>query len=121
MALIVVAEDNGLHALLLRDFLAAQGYEVSVVQDAGQFAAEIEKRCPDAAIVDMQMPAGGGVAAVRALRERYANAQVPVIVCSVMPPEEVGKWFPGVTGLTILQKPPKLDLLGEELKSLLGR
>jgi CheY-like chemotaxis protein len=116
---VLIADDDQNYAAMLREQVSEEGYDVDVVSDVSQLAAAAARRRPDAAIVDMQMPGGGGPAAVRALRSGPGGGGIGVIVCSGMPVEQTRKWFPESARLEVFQKPPDLDALFRALAALL--
>ena len=121
MAYILIADDDQNYAEMAREFLASKGHCVEIVKDVFQFAAIVAKRLPSAAIIDMQMPGGGGPAAVRVLRESSPVVIIPAIICSGMPVEQARKWFPAAKRLDFLVKPLDLDALSLTLASLLAQ
>jgi CheY-like chemotaxis protein len=119
MPLIIIADDDPVFTEMVSTFLVGNGYEAVVAYGVAQLDMLIAKRRPDAAIVDMQMPSGGGPAAVRLLRERLVPP-IPIIVVSGMPVPQTLKWFAGVPRLAALQKPADLFHLRTELARLLA-
>jgi CheY-like chemotaxis protein len=120
MSYILIADDDAAFSLMVKELLTGQGYEVDCANDASQFSAMLDKRLPHLVLSDMQMPGGGGIAAVRAVRARSPNNPIPVIVCTGMPGEQARKWFPNDPNLVILPKPLDYALLGTEVARLLG-
>ena len=92
---------------------------METVSDAGQIEACLTARPFNAAILDMQMPLGGGIAGVKKIRSHYAHITIPIIVCSGMPADKTKEWFKGMAKLTVYQKPPDIRVLMAELKRLL--
>ena len=120
MPLILVADDDPAYVSMMTGCLQSDGYEVEAISDAGQLDAKLAARGFNAAILDMQMPMGGGVAAVKRIRAHYAHVTIPIIICSGMPAERAGEWFKGIPKLTVFQKPPNFPALLAELKRLLS-
>jgi len=116
MSYVLIADDDDAYARLVADMLVEQGYEVDRATDAMQFAAMLDKRLPQLAVVDMQMPGGGGPAAVKAVR---ARSPLPVIVCSGMPAAQASRWFAEYERVVILEKPVDLDALARTVSRLL--
>lgn len=120
MATVVIADDDAHFAELLKDFLSVNGYQVETVRDGGQLEALMKAGGFNAAILDMQMPMGGGIAAARRIRTYFNNITIPIIVCSGMPVEMSQKWFEGMSKLSVFQKPPDYGVLLAELGRLLN-
>ena len=121
MPYILIADDDENFAAMVRESLRSKGYDADVVKDSFAFAAAVAKRLPSAAIIDMQMPGGGALMALRSLRSGTQAGVIPAIICSGMPIEQTLKWFPGAARLDVLQKPLDLDALLRTLAALLAQ
>jgi two-component system cell cycle response regulator DivK len=78
-AKILVIEDNALNLELLREILAAEGYEVL---EAGDGEEGIEIACrerPDLILMDLQLPGLDGYEATRRLRADGRTAAIPIV------------------------------------------
>jgi len=74
---ILVVEDEPKIAALLRDYLVAAGYRVSVL-DSGTGAADwIREQAPDAVLLDVMLPGEDGLAVCRGVR---AFSNVPILM-----------------------------------------
>jgi two-component system response regulator BaeR len=74
---ILVVEDEPKIAALLRDYLVAAGYRVSVL-DSGAGAADwIREQAPDAVLLDVMLPGEDGLAVCRGVR---AFSNVPILM-----------------------------------------
>jgi CheY-like chemotaxis protein len=82
MSLILVGEDNEQMRRLIVELLEAEGYEVCEARDTGQVLEQVNHSRPDLLILDVQMPGGGGIEALRAIRSDPSNAAVPVLLLS---------------------------------------
>jgi CheY-like chemotaxis protein len=79
---VLVGDDNEQMRRLIVELLEAEGYEVSEAADTGQVLERVSHSRPDLLIIDVQMPGGGGVEALRAIRADPANAGLPVLLLS---------------------------------------
>jgi two-component system nitrate/nitrite response regulator NarL len=80
---IVVADSLTVFRAAVRNLLEREeDFEVAEASDLAELERSVEERVPDIALVDLQLPPLGGVAAVRAVRERCAAC---VIVWSLQP------------------------------------
>ena len=120
MPLILIADDDLAYSTLLGDLLRSDGYEVEAISDAGQLDSRLTAHGFNAAILDMQMPMGGGPVAAKRIRAHYANVTIPIIVCSGMPIEMAQPWFKGMAKVSIFQKPTNFLALLIELRRLLS-
>lgn len=77
---ILVAEDDPTTAGLITDVLEFEGFEVTVAPDGEAALACIDRRVPDALILDLMMPKVSGITVLRRLRERADTRTLPVVV-----------------------------------------
>jgi PAS domain S-box-containing protein len=84
-ARILVVEDNRDTALLLRDLLIAEGYEVESVS-TGEAALETLDRTPDRDLVvlDLMLPGMSGYDVIERMRARPPLAATPILVLSAL-------------------------------------
>jgi CheY-like chemotaxis protein len=117
---VLVGEDNEQMRRLIVELLLAEGHEVSEASDTGEVLDHVSHARPDLLILDVQMPGGGGVAALRAIRSDPANGGLPVLLLSgsidlhVNLASEVG-------ADAQLPKPFSIDEFRETVTSLLTR
>jgi PAS domain S-box-containing protein len=78
-AQVLVVEDNPFNQDLMTTLLGDAGVEVSVAGDGRQAIEALEKRRFDAVLMDCLMPVMDGYEATRALRQRPALKNLPVI------------------------------------------
>jgi CheY-like chemotaxis protein len=79
---VLVGDDNEQMRRLVVELLQAEGYEVSEAADTGEVLEQITQDRPDLLILDVHMPGGGGIEALRAIRSDPANGHLPVLVLS---------------------------------------
>jgi CheY-like chemotaxis protein len=79
---VLVGDDNEQMRRLIVELLVAEGYEVCEASDTGGVLEQVSQSRPDLVILDVQMPGGGGVEALRAIRADAANGGVPVLLLS---------------------------------------
>jgi two-component system, OmpR family, response regulator VicR len=117
---VLVGEDNEQMRRLIVELLLAAGHEVSEASDTGEVLEQVSHIRPDLLILDVQMPGGGGVEALRAIRSDPANGGMPVLLLSgsidlhVNLASEVG-------ADAQLPKPFAIDEFRETVTSLLSR
>jgi CheY-like chemotaxis protein len=80
MSFIIVADDDPVFLGLLTITLENAGHVVGAVGDGQSAVAAIERKQPDLAILDINMPGCSGVDAVRQLRLRGYAREVPIIM-----------------------------------------
>lgn len=76
---ILVAEDQDMNRILIRDILLYHGYEVFEAAN-GKIAVELAKKhLPDLILMDIQMPVMDGFTAIALLREDPATKSIRMI------------------------------------------
>jgi two-component system response regulator MprA len=75
--ILVIDDDASIRRMLART-LTAEGFDVESVGDGGTALATIERRMPDAVVLDVVMPGLDGLAVCR--RVRAAGLDVPVLL-----------------------------------------
>jgi DNA-binding response OmpR family regulator len=120
-AKIVIAEDNDEHARMVRDYLLTDKHEIAIVADASQLYVAIRESAPDMMILDFQMPGGGAPGAVKSIRGTASLSNIPVLIISSMPVEQLKKWLGSVPSVDFLAKPFKAAELRAAVDKMLGR
>jgi CheY-like chemotaxis protein len=114
MATIIVADDRASSRELIRTMLESIGHEVEEAANGLEVLQMLEQRRPSLVLMDLQMPAMDGFAAVREMRMRPQFAEIPVIAltASAMTGDRERALTQGFTGY--ITKPVRLrDLRGE--------
>ena len=117
---VLVGDDNEQMRHLLVELLQAEGYEVSQAGDTGQVLEQLAHSRADLLILDVQMPGGGGVEALRAIQADPACQSLPVLLLSGSVDLEVD-WASRVGADAQLTKPFRIDELRDTVGSLLSR
>ena len=83
---ILIAEDDPASRELVREILAAQGYQVIEAADGQEALRMAEEEVPDLVLLDIQLPRVNGLAVVRQLRQnpRLANLRVVAVTAYAM-------------------------------------
>ncbi|MBI5514960.1 MAG: response regulator [Deltaproteobacteria bacterium] len=76
---VLVVEDNALNRQLVRDVLELRGHEVLEAEDVPTGLALALEAVPDVAVLDIQLPGGGGEALARALRREPRLRRLPLL------------------------------------------
>jgi len=79
---VLIADDDLVHTTMLSGLLKAGGFEVSVAADAMQAIMLAVRKPPDAILLDIGMPGGGGFQVLERLKASTNPklSKVPVIV-----------------------------------------
>lgn len=110
MKILVVDDDEAIVALLSR-FLAKQGFEVHTAMDAMQALDCLEREAIGAVLADLAMPHLDGRALVRRIREDPRTRELPVIIMSADPSDDVADKSLRAGASFFLPKPLNLDAL----------
>ena len=94
---VLLADDDRVLSLLFATRLRALGWTVDVAYDAMQAVMFAMRSSPDVIVLDIQMPGGTGVEALRKLMASTKTSQIPVVI---------------MTGSIDPQEAPRLHELG---------
>jgi len=79
---LLIADDDRALSLLLSTRLRAKGWTVDVAHDAMQALMFAMRSSPDAIMLDIAMPGGTGIDALKKLKMSAKTTQIPVVVLS---------------------------------------
>ena len=79
---LLVVDDNPLNRDMLARRLTRRGYTVTVAEDGYQALAMIEAQQFDLVLLDIMMPGISGLDVLKTVRQRYAVADLPVIMAT---------------------------------------
>jgi two-component system response regulator MprA len=119
MTRILVGDDNEQMRRLIVELLVAEGYEVSEASDTGEVLEHFSAAPPDLLILDVQMPGGGGIEALRAIRSDPSSSGVRVLLLSGSVDLEVD-WASQVGADAQLPKPFRVAEFRDTVASLLA-
>jgi two-component system cell cycle response regulator DivK len=77
--LVLIVEDNEKNLKLVRDILQFRGYSILEARTLADGVALAQSRLPSLILMDIQLPDGDGVTALRRLREEPRTAPIPVV------------------------------------------
>jgi CheY-like chemotaxis protein len=86
---ILIADDDPMVVRSLSQRLQRRGYRTCSSSDATRAILDIEKTLPDLVILDIQMPAGNGIAVCEMLACNRQCANIPIVIHSVITDEAV--------------------------------
>ena len=117
--LVLVADDDRAVREALERALQLEGFEVDLAQDGDSTLAAVEKRTPDAVVLDVMMPGLDGLDVTRRLRR--AGNRVPILLLTAR--DAVGDRVEGLDAGAddYLPKPFALEELVARLRALLRR
>jgi CheY-like chemotaxis protein len=104
-ATVLIVDDEPHVIRVLRLALERAGYRVQGAAD-GQAALEAMQACrPHLLVCDLQMPRMGGRALCEAVRARYPDETIPIILMSSMTALSERAWAQSLSDVEFLEKP----------------
>ncbi len=119
---ILVVEDDEELARLIHKRLTFSGFEVLVVPDALLGMQEASRLRPHLVVLDLMLPAGGGLKVLEGLKSSVYTAYTPVVVISGMEREAGPGIFERMEKIGVekfLKKPFEGNVLVEEIRKIL--
>ncbi len=113
---VLVVEDEGLVALLLREVMTDLGLKPHVFTEGAPALATIGSTNYSAAVLDLGLPDIDGQEIVQALLER--DPQFRIVVTTGQDQQEVEERFPKSARVRVLCKPFDIGMLEDELAKL---
>ena len=121
MARKILLVDDDLNILKLLNFkLKAQSYDVIVASDGLQAIAKARRENPDLIILDIMMPAGGGINVYEKLKIMPETSIIPVIFITADQSDEVRKKVVKMGADAFFTKPFEAEVLLAEIKNIIG-
>jgi CheY-like chemotaxis protein len=119
---ILIVDDDKQIALLLASRLKANKYEVVVAYDAVQAVAKAFSEKPDLILLDIKMPAGGGISVMDNLRNSGdANiALTPVMVVTAYASPEIQQKVKEMGAVDFISKPFEAEDILPRIRKALG-
>ena len=117
---ILIVDDDKEIALLLASRLKANKYDVVVAYDAVEAVAKAFKEKPDLILLDIKMPAGGGLRVMHNLRNAADTATIPVIVITAYPSQEIQQKVKEMGSVNFIAKPYKAEDVLSKIRKALG-
>ena len=119
--LLLLVEDNLPNAEMLKTFLLAVGYRVIHAESGADALAFASKECPDAILMDIQMPKMDGWETIRRLKSVPLTSAIPVLAVTAlaMPEDKARCLAAGVDDY--FPKPLKLRELAAALEKLVPK
>lgn len=84
--LVLVVDDNGDSRAICEASLRTVGYRTATVASGAEALARLDEIRPALVVLDLAMPGVDGFATARAIRARPHQAELPILVCTGLPP-----------------------------------
>ena len=106
MKKILIVDDEKWVIEVLKDILEENGYSIIVAMDAMQAIMQTVRNQPDLILLDVMLPAGGGIAVYNRLKQSVITQIIPVIFLTAIPiPSVKQKLPPGAANVIMFSKP----------------
>ena len=116
--ILVIDDDKAIHAIF-RAMLTGAGHQVLSALDAMQGLMMTRQLCPDLVVLDINMPAGGGLSVYERLRALSGTFHTPVLIYTAVALDEIRAKIPDAPDVAFLAKPASLNDIKETLARLL--
>jgi len=117
---ILIVDDEPQIVRLLSQRLKANGYETFAANDSYQCIKMAREVKPDLILLDIKMPAGGGIRAFETLKSSTYTSVIPIIFITAYPGEEVKKEIMELGADGFFAKPFNSINLLNKIKELIG-
>jgi CheY-like chemotaxis protein len=107
--LVLIVDDNGQNAKLVRDVLELAGMHTLCAATAAECLSLAHEHRPDLVLMDLRLPDLDGGEAARRLAADERTAGIPVIALSALPVDEAAPWFRDAGFAAYIEKP--IDVL----------
>jgi len=117
---VLIADDDPVFIATLSGALASRGYAVVIARDAMQAVMFAVQQQPNAILLDINMPAGTGLVALKRLKASARTSSIPVLVMSGSADLTLPATVRGDGATEFFRKPVDLDALCARLEELLS-
>jgi len=118
---ILVVEDDEKSRRLLRDVLEFHGFDVCAVPSGEEGLADAKVCCPDAALLDIELPGINGFDVLMRLRAESNSAAVPVIAVTASVMDQDRRKILAAGFDAYVPKPVNIHELVKTLNELLAK
>jgi CheY-like chemotaxis protein len=120
-AKILVVDDDKTFTAMAVSLLRSAGYHTVVAFDAMQGFMFAQREAPDLIVLDLSMPAGGGMQLLDKLRQSHKTQSVPVVIVTGTAASAVEAEAKAKGVAAVLTKPIDSKVLQELIQKLLGK
>jgi DNA-binding response OmpR family regulator len=117
--ILIVDDDQDLVKLLARKLTQAN-FEALVAFDASQAMSLARKEIPNLILLDMKLPAGGGLGTLQNLKNSMKTSMIPVIIITGQDTVPTQREVQNYGVEHVMTKPLDMEALLQKIKELLG-
>jgi CheY-like chemotaxis protein len=115
---ILLIDDSEITLTMEKAVLEARGYAVEATSDLLDFERTLESWKPDLILADIHMPGIKGTDLCRTLKNEYGTRDIPIVLFSTLPDDELAKLAEQVGADGWISKANGLEALGEKVDEL---
>ena len=117
---ILIVDDDRKIAVALAARMRALGVEVHIAQDGMAAVMTARQELPDAIVMDINMPAGGGLTAAERILNLSHTCGIPIVFITASKDSTLLDRAAEISGLRVLEKPFESSELIQVLEDCLG-
>ena len=117
---VLIGDDDPIVTSLVYSGLRSKGWDVLIAADAMQVVMFAMRTPPDVVILDINMPGGTGLTALKRLKASVKTAGIPVVVLSGSIDATMPQTTKALGAAEFLVKPVNLDMLYHSVCRLTG-
>jgi CheY-like chemotaxis protein len=115
---ILLIDDSEITLAMEKSVLEARGYQVEATSNLMDFENTLRSWRPDLILTDIHMPEAQGTDICRTLKNEYGTQDIPIVLFSSLPDDELSKLAEQVGADGSLSKANGLEALGEKVDDL---
>lgn len=115
---ILIIDDSEITLAMEKAVLEARGYQVEATSTLLEFESTLSRWRPDLILADIHMPGIKGTDLCRTLKNQYGTQDIPIVLFSTLPDNELAKLADQVGADGFISKANGLDALGERVDDL---
>lgn len=115
---ILLIDDSEITLAMEKAVLEARGYEVVATSTLMEFEKTLQSWRPDLILTDIHMPEAKGTDICRTLKNEYGTQDIPIVLFSSLPDDELSKLAEQVGADGSLSKVNGLEAMGEKIDEL---
>jgi CheY-like chemotaxis protein len=117
---VLLADDDPDFVALMKASLEAHGWRIATAIDALQVGMVVRREAPDAVLLDLNMPGGSGIRALKQLKSSPKFGSIPVVIVSARDDEQLPRSMAELGAAAFLRKPISPDAVHQLLVQLIG-
>jgi CheY-like chemotaxis protein len=115
---ILLIDDSEITLAMEKSVLEARGYEVRATSTLVEFEKTLQSWKPHLILTDIHMPEATGADICRTLKNEYGTQDIPIVLFSSLPDEELSRLAEQVGADGFLSKANGLEAMGEKIDEL---